>query len=173
MNLETYQRSLHRLVTHGKPEIDDPQYVQALAGSSSLAVVREIVCFWRAYSLERSCILTTTWLKGQGRFESEVERFLTTETFSPYADESRVQFLRYLVTDNDPLVAALAEFEIALDEVRFDSCEMRILEWPCDPKPILSAILNDNDIIDPVISKRYRVTISSALPDGFVCESMD
>jgi hypothetical protein len=172
MNLETYQRSLHHLFIHCKPESDDPQYVQAIARSSNLAVVRDIVCFWRAYSIERSCILTATWLKGLGRFETEIERFITTEIFSPNGDNSKLQFLHYMETDDDPLVSALAKFEIALDEIRFDSCQMRILEWPCEPKPILSAILNGSDILESEISKRYRVTISSALPDGFVCEPM-
>jgi hypothetical protein len=173
VNLETYQRSLHRLVIYGEPGVDDPPYVQALAGSSSLAVVRETVCFWRAHSLERTCILTATWLKGLGRFETEIERFVATEIFSPYADEAKLQFLRFLVTDNDPLVSALAKFEIALEEIRSDSCETMILEWPCDPKPILSAILHDSDIPEPVTSRRYRVTISNAIPDGFVCEPME
>ena len=173
MDLETYQLSLYRLVVYGKPASDDPPYVQALAGSSRLAVVREVVHFWRAHGLERFCILTVIWLKYLRRFEADIERFVATEKFSPFIEEAGQQFLQYLANDDDPIVQSLAKFEIALHETRIDPSEKRIVEWPCDPRPILAVILKENNFIDPKNTSRYRVTISRALPGGFVCEPIE
>jgi hypothetical protein len=173
MDLETYQRSLHQLIVRGEPLENDPTYVQALAGSSRLAVVREIVCFWRAHGLERYCILTATWLKRMGRFESDIEKFVAEEQYSPFIEETGQQFLSYLSCDDDLVVAALAKFEIALHETRIDFCEERIIDWPCDPEPILSCILQENDILEPLIYSHYRVTVSRALPGGFICELIE
>lgn len=173
MDLETYQRSLHRLIVQGEPTTDDPAYLQALAGTSRLFVVREIIHFWRAHGLERYCILTATWLKRLGRFESDIERFVSEENYSPFIEETGQLFLRYLAHDDDPAVAALAKFEIALHETRVDLREERIIDCFCDIESILSSILQENDRPGPMIPGHYRVTVNRALPGGFMCELIE
>ncbi|HYN79801.1 MAG TPA: hypothetical protein VES73_18625, partial [Lamprocystis sp. (in: g-proteobacteria)] len=123
-----------------------------------------------AHGLERFCILSATWLKRLGRFEAEVQRFVATADFSPFIEEAGTQFLRYLADDGTPLVAALARFELALHETRVDLDAQRVIEWPCDPRPVLAVILGGDDVLDEVVPGRYRVTVSRALPDGYVCE---
>lgn len=173
MDLETYQRSLYRLIVCDELLSDAPVYTQGLAGSSRLALVKEVVYFWRSYGLERFCIITAGWLKRLGRFETDVQHFVALEEFSPFIEEAGLQFLQYIKRDSDPVVAALASLEIALHETRVDLNEERIVDWPCDPKPILSTILNNNENDLLLVPGHYRVRVSRALPGGFVSELIE
>lgn len=136
MNLESYQRGLQQLITRGKSDLDDSTYIQDLVDTSRLAVVREIVYFWRTHTLEQFCTITSELLKRMGRFDNDIERFVYSEKFSPYIEEAGLQFLRFMATDGNPIVAALANTELALHSTRTDSNKEIIVEWPCNPEPI-------------------------------------
>lgn len=171
MNLEAYQRGLQRLITHSKSTPDDSTYLQGLVDTSRLAVVKEVVCFWRAYELERFCILTTRFLKCMGRFDYDIERFVSSENFSQFIEEAGLQFLRFMATDNDLTVAALAKTEMALHETLTNIHEEKVVDWPCNPEPILLAIINQNDISSEMLTlSHYRLRVCRALPGGYICE---
>jgi hypothetical protein len=171
MNLETYQRGLQRLITHGYSTSDDSAYLQGLVGTSRLAVAKEVVCFWRAYELERFCILTAGLLKSMGRFENDIERFISTEKFSPFIEEAGLQFLRFMASDNDLTVAALAQTEIAFHDTRTNIDEEKAVDWPCNPEPVLLAIINRNDISPEMFAiSHYRLRVCRALLGGYICE---
>ena len=171
MDLQSYQRSLHRLVIGAGSVADDPAYVQQLAGSQRLEVVREVTVFWRAHALERYCVLSAAWLKRQGRFESEIRRFIATGEFSPDIALAGQQFLRQLANDGDAIVQALARFEIALHETRHDPAESRTVDWPCDPRPVLAEIL-EGQAVAPGEPRPHRVTVSRGLAGGYGCEPL-
>lgn len=168
MDLQSYQRSLRRLVTGAAAAADDPPYAKSLAGSNGLAVVREVIEFWRAHGLERFCVLSAGWLKRRGQFDAAVRRFVAAG-FSPDIAEAGRQFLQHLSTDDDALVRALARFELALHETRLDPDQSRSLDWPCDPRPILAEIIDGCTAAacEPI---PHRVTVSRSLPGGYACE---
>ncbi|WP_038025865.1 hypothetical protein [Synechococcus sp. PCC 7336] len=167
------ENSRSQFVVVGEPLPDDPPYVRGLASSARLAVVREVVYFWRSYGIEKFCILTARWLKRLKRFEADIQRYVAAERLSPFVEEAGLQFLHYVAGDSDAVVAALARFELALHETRLDLHEERIVEWPCDPQPILSAILDETEITMPLVSRRHRVRVSRSLPGGFMSELID
>jgi hypothetical protein len=169
MDLQTYQRSLRRLVTGAAPAPDDPAYLKSLAGSNGLAVVREVIEFWRAHGLERFCVLSAGWLRRCGQFEPAIRSFIAAGEFSPDITEAGRQFLQHLGHHDDALVRALARFELALHETRLDPAGSRSMEWPCDPRPVLAAILEGHPAaqFEPVA---HRVTVSRSLPGGYACE---
>ena len=170
MDLHSYQTSLRRLVIGAGPAPDDPPYAQQLTGSKRLEVVREVIGFWRAHALERYCVLSAAWLKRQGRFESEIQRFITAGEFSPDIALAGQHFLRQLAHDGDAIVQALARFEIALHETRYEPTESRTVDWPCDPRPVLAEIL-DGQAAAPCEPMPHRVTVSRALPGGYACQA--
>lgn len=172
MDLQTYQRSLRRLVIGGRPLPSDPPYAQSLTGSTGLAVVREVIGFWRAHALERYCVLSSAWLKRQGGFDAAIQRFIAGGEFSPEVAEAGQQFLRHLSNDPDPVIQALARFEIALHETRHDNAESRTVNWPCDPGPVLAAILGSGSIEMTGEPIPHRVTVSRALSGGYACEPL-
>lgn len=172
MDLQSYQRSLRRLVTGGPPAADDPPYVRELAGSPRLDIVREVIGFWRSHALERYCVLSAAWLKRQGRFEAEIRRFIAAGDFSPDVALAGQQFLRQLTRDADAVVQALARFEIALHETRYDPAESRCVDWPCDPRPVLDCLLGGSAPEPGGDKVPHRVTVCRALPGGYCCEPL-
>lgn len=172
MDLQSYQRSLRRLVIGGQPAPDDPPYAQELAGSQRLEVVREVIGFWRSHALERYCVLSAAWLKRCCRFDGEIRRFIAAGEFSPDVALAGQQFLRQLAGDADAVVQALARFEIALHETRHDRAESRTVDWPCDPGPVLGCILGGSAPMPDSTSQPHRVTVSRALPGGYACEPL-
>jgi hypothetical protein len=171
MDLQTYQRSLRRLVTSATLADDDPPYARSLVGSNGLAVLREVIEFWRAHGIEQFCVLSAGWLKRHGGFDAAVRRFVAAGEFSPDIAEAGRQFLQHLSDDDDALVRALARFELALHETRLDPSQFRTMDWPCDPGPVLAEILDGQAAPQPE-PVPHRVTVSRSLPGGYECEPL-
>ncbi|HYK01623.1 MAG TPA: hypothetical protein VE974_07690 [Thermoanaerobaculia bacterium] len=68
-------------------------------------IVREVIASWRALLLRQSAPLTVSLLEERKRFA------VTTVEESPFAAELACSFLADYVADDDPLVAAAAQFE--------------------------------------------------------------
>ena len=96
---------------------------------------------------------------------------MSAEKLSPFIEEAGLQFLRFIATENDLTVAAFAQTEIAFHETRTSIHEEKVVDWPCNPEPILSAIINQNDISTEMFTiSHYRLRVCRALPAGYVCE---
>lgn len=172
MNLETYQRGLFQLVTRNELTVENEPYLQKLVGSIHLRVVRESICFWRAYGLERFSVLVSPYLRSQGHFDSVVKRFVASGAFSTSLEESGRCFLDWLSTDADPIVASLAKTELALHRTQSDRTTTIVVEWPCDPEPLLLALLAREDLAScPLpLPHRHRLVVSRSLPRGYLSE---
>jgi hypothetical protein len=172
MMLESYQRGLFQLITRGALEEETSPYLQQLVGTSRLAVVRETVHFWRAFGLERFSLLVVRYLQAIGRLDEVVEQFVNDGEFSPFLEEAGLQFLRVLTKDPDVIVAALAKTELALHHTRADPTTAVDVAWPCDPDPLLAAILREELATFPLPEAHpHRMTVSRRLPGGYVCEA--
>ena len=172
MNLESYQRGLFQLITQGDLDPESPSYLRQLVGTSRLSVVHEAVCFWRAYAIENLSILVSDYLHSTGRFDAVVRQFVSSEEFSPFLEEAGMQFLRMLSNDTDAIVAALAKTEMALHLTRTNTTAEVYVDWPCDPEPLLAAILARQEMVSVPIPRlqNYRMRMSRSLPLGYSCE---
>ena len=115
MNLMTLQRTLQQLVrgsTRRRPRMSRTS--RRVAASAHLTMVREVVRWWRAYGVGRFCVLTATLLKRRGVFDDTISAFVRTEPITPYAEELGETFLSYAGRQPEPLLAAVAQFELAL-----------------------------------------------------------
>lgn len=176
MNLEAYQCGLAALVLGADGEGDDAElpYLRDLAGTARLALVREVVCFWRAHQLAGFCVLSAALLKRWGRFEDAIARFIATVEFSPLLEEAGLQFLQFLTSDADPIVAALAQSEMALHATHTHPELELVVVWPCHPAPVLAAILNpDSAPLPEFPSVSCRMRIARFLPAGYVVEGVE
>lgn len=98
------QRGLASLIHEGRVDSNDA-YVQSVAQSERLDVVREVIASWRVLLLRQSVPLTVSLLGERGRFS------VTTAEESPFIAEMACAFVEGFVDDADPLVAAAAKFE--------------------------------------------------------------
>ena len=73
--LSELQRGLKALIT-GASEADRSPYLQQVAGSPQLAVLRDIVLWWAGYQIEQFSRLTVPFLKQLRLLDAEVTSFV-------------------------------------------------------------------------------------------------
>ena len=104
--LEIQQRGLRDLIKGRNVTAADP-YLQKVAGSRELAMMREITLWWRAFQLSARCRFTSRLLKRLGLFEAVVADYFSSNATSPFAEELGRDFLVSLWEYPDPLVLAV------------------------------------------------------------------
>src|SRR5207247_1956342 len=115
MDLATLQRQLRNLITASdSPGADAEPYIRTVADSTQLALMQEIIAWWRAYDLERYCVLTTALLKQLGLFEATVQAFIRQQRISPFIEVLGATFLAAMSTHSELRIATIARFELAL-----------------------------------------------------------
>lgn len=162
LSLRAHQRAMRSLLS-GDDVTNDP-YVVAAAGSIALDVTRDTIRGWRRFRLDRHCRLTTTALRHREHYD-EVLATLEGVPASPYIETLSETFLDAAARCGDELVAVVATFEKAL--LREDDAETAVA-WPCDPYPILGALLLGEapptlppvphlTVVSPKLPGRFRV----------------
>jgi len=135
--------------------------------SPNLLLIREIAEWWRSLCIERYCPLTSSLLKRRGLFEDAVRAFMREHRVSAYIEVLGTDFLAVTGRAPEPLLAALAQFELALIAVkRGDNREYRIA-WPQDPSAVLDALLQEDELPADSIPSEYLTLVSGELPGLF------
>jgi hypothetical protein len=134
------------------------EYLQRVAASEQLGLLREIALWWRALGIERNCPFTAGLLKRIGRFELAVEAFFCRQATSPYMEEMAIQFLEVVGADSDALVRAVAGFELAMLRVAQGDARTFVIEWDRDPSAALTSIRSGDPLPDP--GGCHQITIS-------------
>ena len=148
--LEEQQRSLLALLKKRPlPPGAFDEYLERVAASKELGLVREIALWWRALGIECNCPHTAELLKRMGRLTSAVECFYDQQSPSPYMEEMVIQFLEMLSTDPHPVVRAVAAFELAL--ARIDQGDLRdfATEWDRDPVAVFEWLHSAGPLPEP------------------------
>jgi hypothetical protein len=168
MDLATHQRKLLRLLrdtTDGATD-DDP-YVRAVACSRDLEEARRNVFLWRIYVLERTCILTFRLLRQKKLLGATVASFIATRNISPFRETQPPAFLETLRDHADPLVASVAQFELALMNVRRGDRATYTIHWNREPAAVLDALATDRPVGEPGNEASHEIVVSSELPSLF------
>src|SRR5581483_27099 len=119
MDLAAHQRNLFRLVTLGRRDLttSDP-YIQAVAASPHLDLLRGVILEWREFDVERSCVLTAALLQRLGIFKEVVHDFAGLQPISPFVEKLGEAFLDYASAHPNRLVGCMAQFERAILRVK-------------------------------------------------------
>lgn len=148
-------------------QADSSSYERELAQSPSLAVVRDIARWWRAYQLERYCLITSGLLQVQGDFEAAVADFYeTTQNVPAWIEDAGDAFLRFIARRPDPVAASLAEFEAALIAARKgELMSGRVIDWNVHPYEVLRTALSQK-MANEWTPGRFQTLVSSNI-DGY------
>ena len=166
--LERQQRGLLDLIKNrGLPP--DDAYLQRVAGSPELAIVREIAIWWRAFQIEDQCHFTARLLKHRGSFDTVIASYFNQNRTSPYIEELCQDFLNSLRSHDDPLIRAVAEFEYAFLRVRAGSPESFEICWDRHPELVFLALENGSELPPDKQGCLYRMQIARDLPRMMVC----
>ncbi|PWT96873.1 MAG: hypothetical protein C5B51_32605 [Terriglobia bacterium] len=170
MDLARQQRDLLELIKSGTLRRTGDPYIEKVAHSPHLAVLRDVVLSWRAFDVERTCRLTSALLQQRGWFDDAIRFFAATADISPFVERLRDTFLEQMAANADPLVAAVAQFELYLIKVKLGDPGEYTVEWPTDPRPVLMA-LDEGRSLEPLPAVTHQMSISQCLPGLVrVCE---
>lgn len=169
MDLAAQQRALLGLIEHGASDVsaDGDEYINEVAQSHALRVLRDIVASWEAYDVRRSCPLTSIALSRSGRLEEAV-RAVPFGMSSPFLESRAIGFLDEIGRDDDPLVAAVARFERAVMCVRSGDTARHAVEWPRDPAVIINGLLEGRWVCDDAAPGRYLTVIAGDLSEPVI-----
>jgi len=170
-SLAEHQRAMLGLVKgRGMSGLDDP-YLARVAGSTQLALMREISAWWCALGIRGACPWTSRLLDRLGLFDACVEAFCLEQDVSPYIEKAGRQFLSRLRGSGDCLVASLAGFELALLAMRRGEDEEFTVEWDRNPDSVMTALGSGADLPPAEAGCLYRLRLS--LPDLMSCERLE
>ncbi|MFN7997839.1 MAG: hypothetical protein U0Q18_29740 [Bryobacteraceae bacterium] len=160
MDLAAHQRDLYRLVTMGQRDLtaSDP-YIQAVTRSPHLELLRGVILEWREFDVERSCVLTAALLQRLGIFKDAVRDFAGVRPISPFIEKLGDAFLEYASDHSNRLVSCTAQFERAILSVKRGSACEYVVDWPCDPRPVLNGEARPDSTSHPC----YRTLISAQI----------
>ncbi len=168
MDLANHQRILLGLMRASyQPGAADAPYYHRVAASIDLQEARGNVYLWRVFVLERTCVLTVALLRGRGLLEAALQDFIRQQNISPFREYQPLAFLAHLAGHGDPLVVSVSQFELALMKVRAGDPDRYVVDWDCDPAPILHALAQDTALPTQAATEAHRTTIAGGLPHLF------
>jgi uncharacterized protein (UPF0276 family) len=158
--LHEHQRAMRDLI-RGHATAPDP-YIALAADSVAVAVTRDTIRGWRKFRLDRNCRLTTAVLHKRGAYDP-VFAAMDDVPLSPFIEDLSDTFLGAAMASADPLVTTIAAFERA---ILCDRDDETTIDWPCDPYPILGALLQGEDLPE-VTPAPHRTIVSRTIPGLF------
>ena len=159
MNLARQQTALLSLLKTGHAENDDV-YIQSVAISAHLRMLREIILAWRRYDIQRHCPLTATLLKKCARFEELVSSFAAAPNLSPFPDQMAEAFLCQMSEQEDPIITCIAQFELFMTRVKLGDPGEYTVNWPADPRTVIACVLQETPLSSLTLGEHFCMRIS-------------
>jgi hypothetical protein len=169
-SLADYQRDMLDLIKgRPGPDLQDP-HLALVADSRGLVVLKEIAVWWRAFAVDNHCVLTSRLLKKLQVFDQCVEWFYRSQNVSPYNELAGEQFLLEMSRHTEPLVRAVAQFELALHRVKQGDASEYCIIWDRDPAEVFDSLTSVDEIPLPGPKDLYHTYISRNIPGLVRCE---
>jgi hypothetical protein len=149
----------------------DDDYFHKVSQSRDLEEARGNIFLWRVYVLERACILTFTLLKQRNLLKKELDAFISQHNISPFRETQPPDFLEALSCHADPLIASVAQFELALWKVKQGDPRSYTVNWSVEPHTVLHNLAKNIPIDEESVPRGdYRIHLSRDLPSLFEIE---
>src|ERR1044072_8823464 len=154
MNLANHQRILLGLIrSNYQVRANDDDYFHRVSQSKDLEEARGNIFLWRVYVLERACILTFTLLKQRNLLTQELEKFISRHNISPFRETQPPDFLEALSFHDDPLIASVAQFELALLKVKQGDPGSYTVSWFVEPHTVLNNLAKNVLVDEEILPK--------------------
>ncbi|MDE3195710.1 MAG: hypothetical protein KGN84_05165 [Acidobacteriota bacterium] len=135
--IECRQRALLALIKQRPLGIVNDPWLDRVASSRELRMLREIALWWRRFQIESRCRYTSRLLKRLECFDRAVAAYFESHATSPFIENLADGFLEALANDPDPVVSAVARFERA---ALHPQSPAPAIEWDRDPIAIFRFI---------------------------------
>ena len=168
--LAEYQRSIRDLLKKRAISTAHDPHLSEIAQSRELSLLRDIAVWWREMAVNENCAWTTGLLRKCGIFHQTVESFYCSENVSSYVERASEQFLALLSGHGDPLIASLAQFELAVFRVRQGDPQEYCIVWDRNPDDLFASLKSGGDLPPPEAEWRYHTRVSRQIPDLVCCD---
>jgi hypothetical protein len=168
--LAEYQRSIRDLLKNrATGETRDP-HLEEVARLPELVLLRDIAVWWREMAVDANCVWTAGLLRKYGIFHPLVESFYCNANVSPYVELASEQFLARLSGHDDPLIASLAQFELAVMKVRQGDTQEHRIAWDRNPDEVFVCLKSASDVPPTDPDWSYITYVSQQIPDLVRCD---
>lgn len=168
MDLATHQRQLLSLFRSTyQPAAADDAYIQRVADSKDLKEARKNILMWRFYVLERTAALTVTLLQQRGLLTEMLNAFIARSNISPFRETQAPAFLEMMSKHSDPLVASVAQFELAFLKVREGDTGQYVVRWAVEPHSVLHCLARNKPLATDIPAGTYEILVDRELPGCF------
>ena len=155
------------------PSAKDEAYFHQVAQSPNLQLVKDIALWWRQNHLERYCFFTSRFLKSTGQMEAVTAQYYHYNNHSSFIEEIGPQFLKWLQKNSKGLTSAIARFEAGMIAVNKGEIYEDEIMWPCDPLPVIHALINGNLCNESIQEGKFRMILSDKITSTFEVEEME
>ncbi len=166
--LARQQLAVLALIKRRPADLGGDPWLEKLASSPELDLVREIALWWRRFQIESLCRYTSRLLKRRGCFEQVVEKYFEANATSPYIEQAGPAFLDSLRAHPDPLVCSVAQFELACIGLREPNPPHFRIVWDRDPNLALAA-LETFALLPAPDGFEYVMDVDAAIPGAISC----
>ncbi len=168
LSLEDYQRGMLALIK-GRAVPPGSVYIQQVAASPGLAIVREIALFWRTFEIGIQCRLTWRLLTRLGSGDALVAGYFNHNPTSPFVEQLGLGFLEWLADHDDALVRAVAGFELAIMRIKGGMADAAEIRWDRDPERVLHVLQTGGELPHAEDGPDYLLRIGGKQADLITC----
>jgi hypothetical protein len=161
LTLAEQQKRLLRILREdpGLLEAEADPWLRQVIHSPGLAMMREIASWWLRFQIESQCRYTSRLMKRMGCFESYLACYFRENPTPPAIEDLAREFLFSLELHPDPLIRAVAVFE--LDCLALEGAQPATLttHWDRNPDEVLDALARFTRLPPPEPGVKYILTI--------------
>ena len=169
LSLEQQQLGLLGMLRDRPTELPSDPWLRSVAKSDGLKMIHHIAGWWQRFQIEAQCRYTSRLMKRLGCFERYVEEYFNIHPTPPSIEELTSQFLSSVQQDRDPLLSAIAHFELTCLRLNDEVSRTETVIWDRDPSQVLLALENSDALPDPEPNVRFLMNLSATLPGCVSC----
>jgi len=169
LSLEQQQLGLLAILRDRPAELPSDPWLKSIAKSDGLKMIHHIAGWWQRFQIEAQCRYTSRLMKRVGCFEHNVEEYFNIHPTPPSIEELTTQFLSSVKHDDNPLLSAVAHFELACLRLNDETANTQTVVWDRDPSEVLLALESFGPLPGPEPKTRFVMCLSALLPGSVSC----
>lgn len=146
----------------------DP-WLDSVTQSRGLGLLREIASWWQQFQIEWQCRYTSRLMKRMGCFADYVTAHFGENPTPPSIEELTTQFLSSLQNHQDPLLRAVAAFELACIVCTDNPEHTATITWDRNPEQVMNALNSFEPLPEHEPGTRYVLQMGAQLPGSINC----
>lgn len=158
MQLSQLQNKLADQLRHPVYGHYEQDYFYDIEEQGYLERIRRINFWWRKFQLSQYSFLVVPLLRLFGILDERLAYYIESNELSPFIEEQAANFRNFLLSDPDPVIAAVAALEDALIKVRRGDKEAYNIPFDYEPLTIIQQLLAG------------RINQASWQPGTFICK---